>query len=151
MRTAMLGAVLLAGCATVHSTDVAAVNARAEADARILGLVPCQELSRASLLTGRLVIAATGCSERACGTRACCNRCEWTAVLQAAGGERTLDPATVTALLGGPPADALDCEVEAWRVAAADAIFGVSGLPLEEGAESAVSRPELFCLEAAAR
>lgn len=125
-------------------------RARQDAAAAVARLQSCRELPRPALTLGTLRLTGGFCTQKRCST-ACCNRCGWTATLAAPGGDRRLDPAAVTRLLGGPPADALECELEAWRGAMGEKLIGVSGLEPEGGGQSVAAAPQALCLEASDR
>jgi len=147
----------LMACATARETSTGgpaaaepAAQARKDAAAALGRLQSCRELPRPSLTVGTLRLATGFCTEKKC-TTACCNHCGWTATLVAPGGERKLEPAVVTKLLGGPPADVLECELEAWRSELGEKQLGVSGLEPEGGGQSVAAAPRSFCLEASDR
>lgn len=157
MRRGLVLLVPLLACATAKEASPggaaaadAAALARRDAAAAVSRLQSCRELPKPSLTVGALRLAAKFCTEKKCST-ACCNRCSWTATLAAPGGDRSLEPTAVSRLLGGPPADPLECELAAWSDALGETQLGVSGLEPEGGGQSVAAGPRALCLEASDR
>ncbi len=153
IRPVLAMTALASACAAPRaSRGPAPVTENPAATAALAKLPACRELPRPSRTSGHLRLATTLCTARACpAAQRCCNACRWSATLVASWGKRTLDAAWVSRTLGGPPEQALDCEVADWDRAVREAEIAVVGLPPEGGGEAAVAQPAGMCLEAADR